>query len=73
MRFQRIKDLREDHKYTLKDFSKILGLNYRTYAYYESGERLMPHEVLIQIADFFNCSTDYLYGRTDDLKPFKED
>ena len=72
MRFQRIKDLREDHKYTLKEFSKILGLNYRTYAYYESGERLMPHEVLIQIADF-SIVPPTTYGRTDDLKPFKED
>lgn len=65
MKFQRIKDLREDNGLTLHKFAEIFNINYRTYAYYESGERMMPHELLIRIADYFNCSTDYFYERTD--------
>ncbi|MCI5735325.1 MAG: helix-turn-helix domain-containing protein, partial [Eubacterium sp.] len=37
----------------------------RTYAYYESGERTIPPEILIALADFYNTSIDYILGRTD--------
>lgn len=68
MYFQRIRDMREDKNLTLKEFASIFNINYRTYAYYETGERTMPHELLIKIADYFQVSTDYLYERTDNKK-----
>ena len=37
----------------------------RTYAYYESGERMLPPQVLCAIADLYGVSVDYLLGRTD--------
>ena len=37
----------------------------RTYAYYESGGRMLPPQVLCALADFYNVSVDYLLGRTD--------
>ena len=41
----------------------------RTYAYYETGERMIPPHVLWALADLYDVSIDYLLGRTDDKKP----
>ena len=42
-----------------------LGLSQRTYAYYESGQRMVPPEVLCAQGDLYGVSVDYLLGRTD--------
>ena len=42
-----------------------LGLSQRTYAYYESGQRMVPPEVLCALGDLYGVSVDYLLGRTD--------
>lgn len=65
MKFKRIRDLREDADLTQSEMGKAINLPQRTYAYYESGERTIPPEVLIAIADFHNVSVDYLLERTD--------
>ena len=65
MKFQRIRDLREDNDLTQSELGEKLKLPQRTYAYYESGERTIPPEILIALADFYNTSIDYILGRTD--------
>lgn len=37
----------------------------RTYAYYESGQRMIPPRVLCALADFYGVSVDYLLERTN--------
>ena len=37
----------------------------RTYAYYESGQRMIPPRVLCALADFYQVSVDYILERTD--------
>lgn len=32
---------------------------------YENGERVPPTETLMQLADFYGVSMDYIMGRTD--------
>ena len=65
MKYKRIRDLREDHDLTQKEIGEKLNLPQRTYAYYESGERTVPPEILIALADFYNTSIDYILERTD--------
>ena len=65
MKYQRIRDLREDSDLTQSQIGEKLNLPQRTYAYYESGERTIPPEILIKLADFYNTSIDYILGRTD--------
>ena len=65
MKYQRIKDLREDSDLTQSQIGEKLNLPQRTYAYYESGERMLPPHVLCALADFYGVSVDYLLERTD--------
>ena len=65
MKFQRIRDLREDADLTQSEMGKAINLPQRTYAYYESGERTVPPEVLIALAKYHKTTTDYILGLTD--------
>ena len=65
MKFQRIRDLREDADLTQSEMGKAINLPQRTYAYYESGERTVPPEILIALAKFHKTTTDYILGLTD--------
>ena len=65
MRFQRIRDLREDADLTQTEMGKEINLPQRTYAYYESGERTIPPEVLISLAKYHKTTVDYILGLTD--------
>lgn len=68
--YPRIRELREDHDFTQKKLGEAINLPQRTYAYYESGQRMVPPEVLCALADFYDVSVDYLLGRTDNPKPY---
>ncbi len=65
VKYQRIRDLREDADMTQRQVGERINVPQRTYAYYESGERLLPPQVLCAIADLYGVSVDYLLGRTD--------
>ena len=69
--YPRIRELREDHDLTQKKLGEAINLPQRTYAYYESGQRMVPPEVLGALADFYGVSVDYLLGRTDNPKPYR--
>ena len=64
-RYQRIRDLREDHDLTQAQIGTAINVPQRTYAYYESGQRMIPPHVLCALADFYHVSVDYMLGRTD--------
>lgn len=70
MQLKRIKDLREDKDLKQKDIAKILDMAQTTYSGYETGNRNVPNEVLIQLAEFYNTSTDYILGITNTKKPY---
>lgn len=63
--YQRIRDLREDHDLTQAQVGQAINVPQRTYAYYESGQRMIPPHVLCALADFYQVSVDYILGRTD--------
>ena len=61
----RLKDIREDHDITQKTLSEYLNIRQNTYSQYETGQRQMPIEILIELAVYFDTSTDYILGLTD--------
>lgn len=65
MKFQRIQDLRIDNDITIKELSSILGIHRDVYSRYERGVRDFPIDILIKLAEYYNCSIDYLVGRTN--------
>ena len=64
-RYKRLRDLREDHDTTQKAVGEAINVPQRTYAYYESGQRMIPPRVLCALADLYGVSVDYLLERTD--------
>jgi transcriptional regulator with XRE-family HTH domain len=62
----RLKKLRDEKGLLGKDFAKIMNVEPATVTNWEKGNRFPKEDVLIKIADYFDCSTDYLLGRTDD-------
>ena len=63
--YRRIRDLRVDHDLTQKQIAQFLGMSQTGYSKYETEENDIPTAVLIQLADFYKTTTDYLLGRTD--------
>lgn len=69
MIFKRLYDLRTDNDLTQQEIADYLMCNRQVYARYERGLREIPVSMLIVLADYYNTSTDYILGRTDNPKP----
>ena len=63
---QRIRDLREDHDKTQSQIAQLLGTSQTMYARYERGANELPIRHLMTLADYYQVTTDYILGRTDD-------
>lgn len=70
--YKRIRDLREDHDLTQTQIAQILGMSQTGYSKYETGENDIPTAILIQLAEYYQTSVDYLLGRTNNKKPYTE-
>ena len=66
--YKRIRELREDADLTQKEVSKILHCSQQVYSNYELGQRDIPTQTLIRLADFYKVSVDYILGRTENPK-----
>ena len=69
-KYERIRNLREDADLTQATVGKHINVPQRAYAYYESGERMIPPQVLVALAQFYHVSVDYLLGLTDQKSPY---
>ncbi|MCI9474795.1 MAG: helix-turn-helix transcriptional regulator [Flavonifractor sp.] len=58
-------ELRLDRKMTQKDLAKMLFVSVGTISNYEKGVHFPDIEKLIDLADFFHVTTDYLLGRCE--------
>lgn len=65
MNLERIRNLREDNDLSQATIAEILHISQRTYSHYELGDRNIPLNIIVKIAEYYNCSIDYLLGRTD--------
>ena len=61
----RIRDLMTDRDIKIRAMAKRIGIGESTLGGYLRGERTTPYDVLVQLADQLEVSTDYLLGRTD--------
>ena len=65
MKYQRIRDLREDKDMNQTQIAEMLGMSQTGYSKYETGENDIPTSILIKLANFYNTSIDYLLGQTN--------
>lgn len=70
LKFEAIRNLRIDSGYTQKQIAELLHIKQNTYSQYEIGVLNYPVDVLIQLADFYGVSVDYLLGRTNIKTPY---
>ena len=68
----RLWDLREDHDLTQKALADYLHVRQNTYCQYENGQRQLPLELLIRLAQFYHTSTDYILELTNQFAPYPE-
>ena len=50
----RLRDLREDHDLTQSALAEVLHVRQNTYSQYENGQRQLPVEVLVQLAEYYH-------------------
>lgn len=61
--------LRKKNKKTQEEIAKIIGVTRPAYTAYEIGTRSPDYTILESLADYFDVSTDYLLGRSDNPNP----
>lgn len=66
---ERLKRLRKEKNLTQIELGKILCLSKQTISAYENGEVIPPAVTIDKMADFYNCSADYLLCRTENRNP----
>ena len=64
--YPRLRSLREDRDMNQTQIAGILKMPQTGYSKYETGENDIPTNILIQLADFYDVSVDYILNRTDD-------
>ena len=68
---QRFKELKEESGLTLKDLSKEIHISAPNLSYYMNN-REPNYDILVTIADYFDVTTDYLTGRSNQRNPKAE-
>ena len=70
LKHNRIRDVRNDKEYSQTLVANQLKIAQNTLSQYETGERNIPNDILVQLAIFYDTSVDYLPGVTDDPAPY---
>ena len=64
----RLRNLREDHDMKQREVASYLHCSQQVYSNYELGQRDLPTDVLIALADLYGVSTDYILDLTNNPK-----
>ena len=67
----RLLTLQEEHHCLKKDLAAAINVSIMGLYRYEKGERQLPTDKLIALADYFDVSLDYLVGRSDNPQSHK--
>ena len=62
----RIRDLREDSDLTQRQIAEVLLCDQSLYPKYERGERELPLNLAVKLAQYYGVSLDYLTGLSDE-------
>ena len=62
---ERLKELRIEKGLSQAQLAKETQLGQSAIAYWETGQRIPNAQAVVTLARYFNVSTDYLLGETD--------
>ncbi len=68
---ERLISLKKEKQVLQKEIADNLSISLRAYQDYEKGNAEPKMKYLIEIADYFDVSLDYLVGRTDNPNSHK--
>lgn len=71
MFFQRLEDLRIDSDKSQEEIAQVLECKREVYRRYEKGVYEIPSWAVIKLAQYYNTSTDYIFGLTDERTPYR--
>lgn len=63
--YSRIKELREERHLTQRQLAEIMEMQLTQYRRYENGERPIPFDFVVKLADFYGVTLDYIAGRSE--------
>lgn len=61
---ERLRELRLQMGKTQQEMADLLNITSSAYSLYETGKRQLNYESLLILADYFDVSLDYLFGRS---------
>ncbi len=62
---ERLRKCREEKKLTQAQVASVIGVSSDGYGHYETSRRTPSPEAIAKLADYFDTTTDYLLGRSD--------
>lgn len=65
----RVRELRRAKGVTQAELARVIGVAQNTLSYWEQGKYDIDTDSLQRIADYFDCSVDYLLVRSDSTAP----
>ena len=69
--YPRIRDLREDRDLKQRELAAYLNCSQQVYSNYELGQRDIPTDILIRLAQLYKVSVDYILGLTNEQRPYR--
>ena len=68
---KRIRELRKEMDCTQSKLADVLGVTQDSISLWENGKRIPDTQYIITLAKFFNVTSDYLLGLSDDVSNIK--
>ena len=63
---ERMKAIQTDSDIKIKTLAAQFSISENALGNYLNGRRAVPYDVLVKFADYYQVTTDYLLGRTED-------
>ena len=65
----RLRELREEKGLTQKELGLKVNASQNTVSQWENGKRNIEMDLLVQFANLFDCTIDYIIGTSDQKQP----
>ena len=69
---ERLIGLRQKNGLTQREVAQFWGVDRTTYVKYERGDSEPNFDTILKLADFFDTTTDYILGKTNNPKSLDE-